>query len=78
MQGAIVMVQVSGSADWSALHKDLHGTEGVKEVFFLAGPADALCHIEVADIDAVVRAVTKIRSLRGVASTDTRFILPLH
>ena len=78
MQGAIVMAQVSGSSDLSGVHKDLHGVENVKEVYFLAGPTDAICHVEAADVDAVVRTVMKIRSTKGVASTDTRFILPLH
>ncbi len=78
MQGAIVMVQVSGGSDLSALHKDLHGVENVKEVFFLAGPTDAICHVEAGDVDAVARTVMNLRRVRGVASTDTRFVLPLH
>ena len=78
MQGAIVMVQISGSTDLSGLHKDLHGVENVKEVYFLAGPTDVVCHVEAADVDAVVSTVMKIRGMKGVANTDTRFILPLH
>ena len=78
MQGAIVMVQIGGGSDLTGVHKDLHGVESVKEVYFLAGPTDALCHVEAADVDAVVRTVMKIRSTKGVANTDTRFILPLH
>jgi hypothetical protein len=78
MQGAIVLVQVSGGADLNAVHKDLHGVENVKEVFVLAGPTDALCHVEAADVDTLVRTVQKVRAVKGVASTDTRFIVPLH
>jgi hypothetical protein len=78
MQGAIVMVQFSGSADLSGLHKELHGVENMKEVYFLAGPTDAVCHIEAADIDALLRGVLKIRGMKGVSNTDTRFILPVH
>ena len=78
MQGAIVLVQVSSGSDLSGVHKALHGVENVKEVFFLAGPTDALCHVEAADVDTVVRTVMKIRGVIGVASTDTRFILPLR
>jgi hypothetical protein len=42
----------------------------------LAGPTDMLVHVEAADVAAVTDAVIKIRGLKGVASTDTRFILP--
>jgi DNA-binding Lrp family transcriptional regulator len=78
MQGAIVMMQISGSTDISGLHKELHAVENVKEVYLLAGPTDALCHVEAADVDALVNTVMKIRGMKGVADTDTRFILPLH
>ena len=78
MQGAIVMMQISSGSDLSALHKDLHGLENVKEVYLLAGPTDAICHVEAPNVDALMQTVMKIRSLKGVASTDTRFVLPLH
>ena len=78
MQGAIVMVQIATNTDFSALHKELHGTENVKEVYFLAGPTDVICRVEAADVAGVVSIVSKIRRLTGVTSTDTRFILPLH
>lgn len=77
MQGAIVMVQIAAGSDLGAVHKGLHGCENVKEVYFLAGPTDAICHVEAADVAAVTRSVMKIRAVAGVASTDTRFILPL-
>lgn len=77
MQGAIVLIQLSAGTDISAVHKELHGVQGVKEVFLLAGPADALAHVEAADIAAVTQAVMKLRGVRGVSSTDTRFILPI-
>ena len=78
MQGAIVMVQVSGTTDLSALHKELHGAENVKEVYFLAGPTDVVCHVEAADTDALMHSILKIRGMKGVGNTDTRFILPVH
>ncbi len=77
MQGAIILVQFSAGADIAKVHKDLHGVGNVKEVFFLAGPADALCHVECADVAAVTSTVLKIRGVSGVGSTDTRFILPI-
>jgi DNA-binding Lrp family transcriptional regulator len=78
MQGAIVKVQISGNTDLGGLHKELHGVENVKEVYFLAGPTDVVCHVEAADTDALMHSILKIRGIKGVASTDTRFILPVH
>ncbi|HZY44199.1 MAG TPA: Lrp/AsnC ligand binding domain-containing protein [Anaerolineae bacterium] len=78
MQGAIVKMQIAGSTDMNGLHKELHAVENVKEVYFLAGPTDVMCHVEAMDVDAVVSTVVKIRGMKGVTSTDTRFILPLH
>ena len=78
MQGAIVMVQIGGGMDMSGLHKDLHAVENVKEVYFLAGPTDVVCHVEAADVDALMQTVMKIRGMKGVANTDTRFIMPIH
>ena len=72
------MVQISGSTDLSGLHKELHGVESVKEVYFLAGPTDVVCHVEAADTDAPMHSVLKIRGIKGVSNTDTRFILPVH
>jgi hypothetical protein len=77
MQGAIVLIQLSGS-DVAGVHKALHGVENVKEVFLLAGPTDAVCRVEAGDVDGVTGTVMKLRGLTGVASTDTRFILPIH
>ena len=78
MQGAMVIVQIGGSADMGELHKELHAVANVKEVYFLAGPIDVICHVEAADVEAVVGTVGKLRGMKGVASTDTRFILPIH
>ncbi len=78
MQGAVVRLQIGMGADMSTLHKELHGVENVKEVYFLAGPTDAECLIEAADVEAVTKTVMQIRGLKGVARTDTRFILPVH
>lgn len=78
MQGAIVKVQLGGDPDISAVHKRLHAVENMKEVYILAGPDDVLCHVEAADVDAIVNTVMKIRAVKGVTGTDTRFILPVH
>lgn len=78
MQGAIVLLQLGGVSDIAALHKELHGTANVKEVYMLAGPNDALVHVEAADVAAVTDTVVKLRGLKGVTGTDTRFIMPIR
>lgn len=78
MQGAIVLVQLGSVSDMAGLHKELHGVANVKEVYMLAGPNDVLVHVEAADVAAVTDTVVKLRGLKGVASTDTRFIMPIH
>ena len=77
MQGAIVLVQISAGVDVGKVHKDLHGVGNVKEVYFLAGPTDALCHLECSDMASLTSTVMKIRGVAGVASTDSRIILPI-
>ena len=78
MIGALVMVQMGAGTDMSALHKELHGVPNVKEVYFLTGPTDILCHVEAVDLDALASIIGKLRSLKGVASTDTRIIAPVR
>ncbi len=78
MVGAMVMVQIGGAADLSALHKDMHGVQNVKAVYFLAGPTDVVCHVEAADMDTLMSTIGKLRGIKGVASTDTRIIIPVR
>ncbi len=73
----IQMGQMSGSADMQKLHSALHAVPGVKTVHFVAGPTDILVFLEVADQAAMMESIGKIRSVKGVASTDTRMVLPI-
>jgi hypothetical protein len=80
MMAAFVFVQLGGTgerADARAIHDAIHAVSGVKTVHFVAGPTDMIAFVEVADMSALMEAVGKIRGLNGVASTDTRIILPL-
>ncbi len=81
MTAAFVFIQVGGGQDFggiSQIHTALHAVPGVKTVYFLAGPTDALAFVEVADMAALMDTVGKIRTVKGVASTDTRFVWPVH
>lgn len=76
MTAAFVFVQIGGSTNIRALHDALHGISGVKTVHFLAGPTDAILFLEVADQMELMKTVGEIRATSGVASTDTRIVLP--
>ncbi len=80
MVAAFVLVQISATGSWkdaSTMHKALHAVPGVKTVHFLMGPTDILVFVEAPDQQALMESVGKIRSVKGVASTDTRMVLPL-
>ena len=74
---AFVMIQIGNAGDLNALHMALHAVAGVKTVHFLAGPTDVLALIEGEDLSALTATVAQIRAVPGVASTDTRVVLPL-
>ena len=80
MMAAFVLLQISvsgTSTDVRALHDALHAISGVKTVHFVAGPTDAIVFVEVADQAALMRTAGEIRATSGVASTDTRIVLPV-
>jgi hypothetical protein len=60
-----------------ALHDAMHAVGGVKTVHFVAGPTDMVVFVETGDMMGLMEAVGKIRGLKGVASTDTRIVLPM-
>ncbi len=69
---------LSGSQpDLKQAHDDVHKVPGVKTVHFLTGPTDAIAFVELPDLDALGNTVGKIRGVKGVASTDTRVVLPM-
>jgi nitrate reductase NapAB chaperone NapD len=80
MVGACVFIKVAASTPWAdaaAMHTALHGVPGVKGVYFLMGPTDIVLFIEAADQKALMETLGKVRAVKGVASTDSRSILPV-
>ena len=80
MMAAFVLIQISasgGMADVRGIHDALHAISGVKTVHFLAGPTDAILFIEAANQTEMMRTVGEIRATTGVASSDTRIVLPI-
>ena len=80
MLSAFVFVQVGSFANWNeakALHDALHAVSGVKTVHFVAGPTDVVVFVEAADQAALMKTLGELRAVNGVASTDTRIVMPL-
>lgn len=80
MTSAYIFIQLgtlSGMNDARDIHQGLHGVPGVKTVHFVAGPIDIITYVEVADQAALMETVGKLRGVKGVASTDTRIVLPI-
>ena len=44
---------------------------------FSAGPTDVIAFVDVADQAGMMDAIGKIRAVKGVASTDTRIVVPV-
>ena len=80
MASAFVFVQLgslSGLSEARAVHDAIHAVSGVKTVHFVAGPTDVIVFVESADTPGLTEAVGRIRSLKGVASTDTRIVMAM-
>jgi DNA-binding Lrp family transcriptional regulator len=77
MNSAFVMIQIGNATDMKAIHSALHAIPGVKSVHFLAGPTDVIAFVDVPDQAGMMDAIGKIRAVKGVASTDTRLVVPV-
>jgi hypothetical protein len=80
MTSAFVLIQLAGLAsreDIQAVHSNLHAIQGVKTVHFLAGPTDVIVFVDVADQAAMIETIGGLRSVKGVASTDTRIVISM-
>lgn len=80
MSAAFVFIQIGalgGTNGAREMHQALHAIPGVKTVHFVAGPTDIIAYVEVADQATLMETIGKMRAVRGVASTDTRIVMPL-
>lgn len=77
MTSAYVKIQIGNTTDLKGIHSALHAIPGVKAVHFLAGPTDVIAFVDVADQAGLMDAIGKIRAVKGVASTDTRIVIPV-
>ncbi len=80
MNSAFVFIQIgalSGANGMREVHQALHAIPGVKTVHFVAGPTDVIAYVEATDLAGLVDAIGKMRAVRGVATTDTRIVVPM-
>jgi len=75
MTSAYVFLQVSPESGFEGLPA-LREIEGVRQAHAIMGPTDGVAYIEVSDMEELAKTVLAIRTLEGVASTDTRLAWP--
>ena len=76
MTAAYILMQLN-APDPRKVMKSIRAVAGVKQAHLLAGPTDCIAYVETADQEALSTTVIALRSVKGVASTDTRIALTL-
>lgn len=74
MFAAYVLIQLN-APDPRKVIKGIRGVAGVKQAHIVAGPTDCVAFIEATDPEALGNIIVAIRSVKGVASTDTRMAM---
>jgi hypothetical protein len=59
------------------VHQAMDAVPGLKLVHFVARPMDIVAYAEIADQAALLEMVGKLRGVTGVATADTRIVLPM-
>ncbi len=72
---ALVLIRVEPPRSASDISREVFLIEGVELVFEVAGDNDVIAYVRVPNIDMVYSCVNKIRSVGGVASTNTLIVL---
>ncbi|HLO32883.1 MAG TPA: Lrp/AsnC ligand binding domain-containing protein [Anaerolineales bacterium] len=76
MTAAYILMQLN-TPDPRKVMKSIRAVAGVKQAHLLAGPTDCIAYVEAADHEALSTTVIALRSVKGVASTDTRIAVSL-
>jgi len=71
MTAAYILMQLN-APDPRKVMKSIRAVAGVKQAHLLAGPTDCIAYVETAHQEALTTTVVALRSVKGVASTDTR------
>ena len=71
MTAAYVLMQLNAT-DPRKVMKSIRAVTGVKQAHLLVGPTDCIAHVETDSQEVLANTVVALRSVKGVASTDTR------
>lgn len=74
MFAAYVLIQLN-APDPRKVIKGIRGVKGVQQAHIVAGPTDCIAFVEATEAGALGEIVVAIRSVKGVASTDTRMAM---
>lgn len=80
MVSAYVLIQAApglAQADAVAAHDAAHRIPGVKTVHFLMGHIDGIVYMEANDLQALTDSVGQLRTVKGVARTETLLVMPM-
>ncbi len=72
---AIMMIGVDGSGDMKELVKLVESSDEILECHLIAGTCDYMLKISTENTDTLAALVVKIKSIKGVKSTETNVFL---
>lgn len=75
MTAAYILMQLN-TTDPRKVMKSIRDVAGVKQAHILIGPTDCIAYVETEDLEALANTIVGLRSVEGVASTDTRLAVP--
>ena len=75
MTSAYILMQLN-TPDPREIMESIRAVAGVKQAHLLAGPTDCIAYVEAMDHEALAATIIALRSVKGVASTDTRISVP--
>lgn len=75
MTAAYILMQLNVT-DPRKVMKSIRAVKGVKQAHLLVGPTDCIAYVETDSQEALGDTIVALRSVKGVASTDTRIAVP--
>ena len=75
MTAAYILTQLDAT-DPRKVMKSIRAVKGVKQAHLLVGPTDCIAYVEADSLEALGDTIVALRSVKGVASTDTRLAVP--
>ena len=74
MTAAYILIQLNAT-DPRKVMKSIRAVAGVRQAHLLVGPTDCIAYVEKDTLESLGDTVVALRSVKGVASTDTRIVV---